>query len=531
MYIEIESGKYLHTAYAISDVAEELLPDEWSTTERADGMDYVGTYIDDSTTDSTDATDYQWEEIFDLDVDDTDDDDEMPVAEEQSQIASVEERLNILEQDSENLNEAIDNISTNVEGASTISSDALDIAQATGQHFWTDENGVHISNEEGNAEGERNSLWNSLGMLFRKGANYITAILTGGADGDGEKGIAVFDGNGNDDSNVVAKFTDRGSTIGQANNGQLILESDSLTLLDKANANAFRVQNEQSSNTGLVRDIFIDDENERGYQVGTYSYTLKNAYLGNLVATFYFTLPHPQAVAYWDMLTIPLASFGDWSTPTSSSVNASGTISFDSTSNQVTLTVESFSAPDGYQLTSFFVEYTSYPQLPTMAIGGNADLSESTDNIFLIGKDIGTGNIFKVDRLGGFFAQGDSSVGQGLTVFADATTFYQITLDLNGIRIGGEPLFKVVSASGTMNLTTGHVTHTTTYTLPTNYNRILGVRAVDSNHQSILQMTAFNVNGDGSYGATCSLVAHYYNRSSSNAGSTTVTWELLIGRY
>lgn len=535
MVIEIETGKYIHTAYAISDVADELLPDEWSTTERADGMDYIGTYTDNDPTDSSDPTDYEWEELFDLDVNDTDADDEMPVAEEQSQIASVEERLNILEQDSEVLSDAIDNLNTNVEGASTTSSDAMDIAQATGQHFWTDGNGVHISNEEGVADGDRNSLWNSIGMLFRKGVNYITAILTGGADGNGEKGIAIFDGNGNDDANVVAKFTDNGSTIGKSNNGQLILESDSLTMLDRTNANAFRVQNEQASTSGTVRDIFIDENNERGYQIGSYTYTLKNTYLGNLVATFFFSLPHPQAVSFDNVITLPVSSFGSW-TVASSDVNASGSISFDASTNEITLTVDSFSASDNYQLTSFYVEYTSYPQLPTMAIGGNADLTDSANNIFLIGTKTGSGNIFKISRLGDMYAVRDASIGNNLTVLSDAPTQYQITLNQNGIKIGGEPMYKVITGiTGTYNSSIASGSRadiTATYTLPSNYNHVLGVRCIDTNHQTVLVLTAFDVSGDGSYGANVSLLARFRNVSGSAVASgTTVTWEILIGRY
>ena len=208
MVLQLDDGSYLHTAYAISNVAEELLEDEWSTTERGVGMDYVGQYVDDSPIDSTDATDYEWEELYDLDVDDTDDDDEMPVADEQVQIGAIEEQLNILQQDSEELFDAIGTQADNVRSANDISSSALDIANATNQHFWTDDNGVHVSNEDGNPEGERNTLWNSLGMLFRKGSNYLLNILVGGADGTGDKGVAIYDGTGTSDSHLLARFLD-----------------------------------------------------------------------------------------------------------------------------------------------------------------------------------------------------------------------------------------------------------------------------------------------------------------------------------
>lgn len=231
MVLQLDDGQYLHTAYAISNVAEELLEDEWSTTERGVGMDYVGQYVDDSPIDSTDATDYEWEELYDLDVDDTDDDDEMPVADEQVQIGAIEEQLNILQQDSEELFDAIGTQADNVRSANDISSSALDIANATNQHFWTDDNGVHVSNEDGNPEGDRNTLWNSIGMLFRKGAVNLLAILGGGSDGTGSKGVAVYDGSGNTDDNIVAKFTDKGSQIGKEKEAHSVIDKQSMRVI------------------------------------------------------------------------------------------------------------------------------------------------------------------------------------------------------------------------------------------------------------------------------------------------------------
>ena len=69
MVIQLSDGKYLHTAYAISNIAEELGTDDWSLTDQ-EGMLYIGTYIDGNSVDSTDPTSYSWEELVDEDVDD-----------------------------------------------------------------------------------------------------------------------------------------------------------------------------------------------------------------------------------------------------------------------------------------------------------------------------------------------------------------------------------------------------------------------------------------------------------------------------
>lgn len=78
---------------------------------------------------------------------------------------------------------------------------AAEVANATAQHFWYDGNGAHVSTEAGVAEGTQNSLWNSLGMLFRKGANNLMALVTGTSPA-----VLIYDGTGNTAANVVASF-------------------------------------------------------------------------------------------------------------------------------------------------------------------------------------------------------------------------------------------------------------------------------------------------------------------------------------
>ena len=79
--------------------------------------------------------------------------------------------------------------------------DAEAVANATAQHFWADGNGAHVSTDEGDPDGAQNALWNSLGMLFRKGANNLLALVTGT-----NPGVLIYDGTGNAAANVVASF-------------------------------------------------------------------------------------------------------------------------------------------------------------------------------------------------------------------------------------------------------------------------------------------------------------------------------------
>lgn len=80
------------------------------------------------------------------------------------------------------------------------------VADAINQHFWHDENGAHVTqatqDEWEQEQSGPNSLWNSLGMLFRDGLNNLLTITTQ----DGARELAIWDGLGNDEGNVLATF-------------------------------------------------------------------------------------------------------------------------------------------------------------------------------------------------------------------------------------------------------------------------------------------------------------------------------------
>ena len=104
--------------------------------------------------------------------------------------------------------------------AAKVAGEAKGIADAVGQHFWADDNGVHVSNEDGNATGERNILMNSLGILLRQGSAWLASFS--------DSAVAFYDGLGNEAANIVAQFGADGATIGRATAGRLVLSSDGL---------------------------------------------------------------------------------------------------------------------------------------------------------------------------------------------------------------------------------------------------------------------------------------------------------------
>ena len=120
--------------------------------------------------------------------------------------------------------------------ASTIASEAQEVADATNQHFWDDDNGAHVTDvtqEEwitalednfsdlSTSKPYHNSLFNSLGMLFRSALNNLVSIT--------RSAIAFYDGQGNQSSNIVAEFGANGAQIGKSADGHAVLTPTELT--------------------------------------------------------------------------------------------------------------------------------------------------------------------------------------------------------------------------------------------------------------------------------------------------------------
>jgi hypothetical protein len=109
------------------------------------------------------------------------------------------------------LDTAVTNANSTAYQALRRAGNAEDVAYATKQYFWDDTDGVHISSEPDAPTATRNMLLNSLGMLFRRGANNLLALLTGT-----NPSVNIYDGQGNAESNVLAKFGADGVRIGKS---------------------------------------------------------------------------------------------------------------------------------------------------------------------------------------------------------------------------------------------------------------------------------------------------------------------------
>ena len=128
--------------------------------------------------------------------------------------------------------------------------EAQAIAEATGQHFWHDSNGAHVTevtaDQWAQSQTGHNILVNSLGILLRKALNYIAA-WTGSA-------LSFYDGDGNAASNVTASFGSAGAQIGKVDESHIEIDYHSMRLINKEGNEYLHVSDlrDQSGESSIV---------------------------------------------------------------------------------------------------------------------------------------------------------------------------------------------------------------------------------------------------------------------------------------
>lgn len=156
--------------------------------------------------------------------------------------------------------------------AETLAEQAEAVASATGQHFWPDTDGVHVTevtqqewsdSTSTNYHSGANVLLNALGQLFRDGLNNLLALL-----GGSNPGVAIYDGEGNDATNVVASFTAGGQVIGRTDESHLEADYHSIQLVNKEGDTYFWVSDlRDQSGSAEVIETFDGDGTRSTFNV------------------------------------------------------------------------------------------------------------------------------------------------------------------------------------------------------------------------------------------------------------------------
>lgn len=148
------------------------------------------------------------------------------------------------------------NAATAAEAAETIAGEAKEVAEAVGQHVWTDDDGLHvteITQEEWLEEPSgANQLMNSQGTLIRDGETNQTSSTP--------SGYAIYDGQGNAATNIAAQFSASGQTIGKTDESHLFADYHSLQLIDKEKTPYFYVSDlRDDGGTAEISEDFYGD--------------------------------------------------------------------------------------------------------------------------------------------------------------------------------------------------------------------------------------------------------------------------------
>ena len=159
------------------------------------------------------------------------------------------------------LDTAVTNANSTAYQALRRAGNAEDVANATKQYFWEDTDGVHISSEPDAPTATRNMLLNSLGMLFRRGANNLLALLTGT-----NPSVNIYDGRGNANSNILAQFAASGVRVGKSGQTHIQIASDEMAMSGPDGNTALKVAFEESAYESEIEyGVRITDEHNFSY--------------------------------------------------------------------------------------------------------------------------------------------------------------------------------------------------------------------------------------------------------------------------
>ena len=168
----------------------------------------------------------------------------------------------------------------------SIAQEAKEVAEATGQHFWPDTDGVHVTevtqDEWQTAPTGANVLLNALGMLFRRAMNPLLALVTGS-----NPGVAIYDGEGDAATNVVASFTSSGQVIGRTDESHLEADYHSIQLINKEGDTYFWVSDlRDQSGSAEVIETFDGDGTKKTFNVAFTPSSVTSVLVDGTAATY-----------------------------------------------------------------------------------------------------------------------------------------------------------------------------------------------------------------------------------------------------
>lgn len=245
--------------------------------------------------------------------------------------------------------------------------------------------------ESTNYHSGKNSLWNSAGMLFRNGLRRLLAIVTGNVNG-----VAVYDGQGNADENIIAEFTNEQMRLGALSGNNVIIKpDDSMEMKDVFGETLFKVENKTSADGSRFTEYLLPIE----YDSSLHTYTIYGS--GTYTATL--------QVDYDTISNVSFGGFGNngWAQG-SRPISFFGTITIDSYSgNEVTFTFTK-NEQSGWQMGGLMIAYDAPLSKSRLITGAYADTNN--DALFVVGNgggDSSRHNALQLEKDGTLLLEGN----------------------------------------------------------------------------------------------------------------------------
>lgn len=137
------------------------------------------------------------------------------------------------------------------------------VANATQQHFWEADNGIHVTQVtkddfEDNPSGP-NLLANSNGLLLQDGSTPLSAFTP--------SGVALFDGAGSGTENVVGVFSSDGARVGYFGSSNVTITQEGMNFCDSYGHSVGTIASGTTLDTSVVAQYFNPDQMASGQVV------------------------------------------------------------------------------------------------------------------------------------------------------------------------------------------------------------------------------------------------------------------------
>lgn len=402
----------------------------------------------------------------------------------------------LAQQAKDNADDAAQAASDAAQAASDASDEAQAAMDAIDQHFWTDTDGVHVT--QGSVKDEtitgKNILINTLGVILRNALAYLAQFTA--------SGVTFFDGGGTSADHQTAQFTSTTARVGMLSQKHVTMNSTGISIADgdytQARFNGGSIA--FYDGTGNDAENITAQFGKAGAQVGS-----------DASSRMQIT---DSALNFQNALGVNIATMGLSGKTVADTLTASGTIQAtynSSTDNAVMTKAVSLTLPaSSVLIPSSYLYFSRYDN----TTGQRYFYATNTSDITVASGASASGNMV------GYGSSYLGNVGTYSISFSGTTVTITVTVPMNGGYPQYTPgsvdysIFYETSGYDAPAFTFG----TRSYTTKGAYSAAIG-RSLRAVNDSVVAVGQFNLNYDGP------LVVGNGTSDSARSNAMTVGWD------